>query len=207
MSRPALGFEREDALLPGGGVLAGVDEVGRGPWAGPVVACAVVLDRARVPEGLADSKVLTVRRREALAALVERDAAFGLGVASVVEIDAQGLGRATLLAMERALAALPVPFDVALVDGLQLPRLPEGVRGAAQPRADSNCPSVAASILAKVRRDAMMVGLGQRHPPYAWDRNKGYGTKVHAEALARHGVTPHHRTSFAPVAKILERTP
>ena len=194
-------FASED-VLPGS--VAGIDEVGRGPWAGPVVACAVVLDRARVPEGLRDSKTLSAGRREALAAEIEAAAAVGIGEASVAEIDEVGVGRATLTAMERALGALPFPPDSVLVDGVQVIAVPPGVAIRALPRADALSPSVAAaSIVAKVHRDALMMALDAEWPAYGWVRNKGYGTAQHADALARHGVTPHHRRSFAPVARRL----
>ena len=148
-------FASED-VLPGS--VAGIDEVGRGPWAGPVVACAVVLDRARVPEGLRDSKTLSAGRREALAAEIEAAAAVGIGEASVAEIDEVGVGRATLTAMERALGALPFPPDSVLVDGVQVIAVPPGVAIRALPRADALSPSVAAaSIVAKVHRDALMM--------------------------------------------------
>ena len=199
-------FTHEDALP---GPVAGVDEVGRGPWAGPVVACAVILDRARVPEGLADSKALTARRREALSALILADHAVGIGLCEVAEIDAPGMGvgRATLLAMARAVRALPTYPSGALVDGTQAPDLgPVTVR--TLPRADALSASVAAaSIVAKVHRDALMARLAGDHPAYGWDRNKGYGTRQHAAALAAHGVTPHHRRSFAPVAARLAKSP
>ena len=196
-------FEHEDRLP---GIVAGVDEVGRGPWAGPVVACAVVLDRAHVPSGLADSKALTPARREALATLIEADAAVGLGVCSVAEIDEKGVGRATLIAMSRALAALPFAPDSALLDGTQLPALPPGMTARALPRADALSASVAAaSIVAKVHRDRLMVRLAQAHPHYAWERNKGYGTAAHAAGLDAHGVTVHHRRSFAPIARRLTK--
>ena len=192
-------FEHEDTLP---GPVAGVDEVGRGPWAGPVVAAAVVLDRSCVPDGLRDSKALSPARREALASAIRRSAAFGIGISSVEEIDAGGVGRATLAAMTRALDALPAPPGSVLIDGVVLPVLPTGLRALALPRADARCASVAAaSIVAKVHRDAIMTELGRAHPAYAWARNKGYGTKEHAAALDAHGVTPHHRRSFAPIAR------
>ena len=190
------GFVHEDALP---GPVAGVDEVGRGPWAGPVVACAVVLDRAHVPVGLADSKKLSPARREALAAEIAAHAQVGLGACTVAEIDARGVGRATLLAMVHALAALPARPASAIIDGTLLPDLP-GLRMTALPRADALCASVAAaSIVAKVHRDAEMVRLAALHPHYAWERNKGYGTAAHAAGLDAHGVTEHHRRSFAPI--------
>ena len=196
-------FEHEDALP---GTVAGVDEVGRGPWAGPVVACAVVLDRARVPDGLRDSKALSAARRETLAAIIEADAGVGIGMCSVEEIDEAGVGRATLRAMRRALAALPLAPGSALIDGTQLPDLPPEITARALPRADALSASVAAaSIVAKVHRDALMTQLAEQHPYYAWERNKGYGTAAHAAGLDAHGVTPHHRRSFAPIARRLVR--
>ena len=196
-------FEHED-VLPG--PVAGVDEVGRGPWAGPVVAAAVVLDRAHVPQGLADSKALTARRREVLAAEIEASARVGFGICTVAEIDEAGVGRATLLAMRRALEALPARPASALIDGTQLPPLPEGMTARALPRADALSASVAAaSIVAKVRRDAMMVALCAANPGYDWASNKGYGTKAHAAGLDAHGLTPHHRRSFAPIARRASR--
>ena len=196
-------FEHEDALLASAaGPVAGVDEVGRGPWAGPVVAAAVILDRTQVPVGLRDSKALSPARREALADAIGETAAIGLGVCSVAEIDEAGVGRATLLAMCRAVEALPTRPGAALIDGTQAPALPAGIALRTLPRADALSASVAAaSIVAKVHRDRVMIRLAAAFPAYAWDRNKGYGTKDHAEALDRHGVTPHHRRSFAPIAR------
>lgn len=215
-------FDHEDALsaeagipvasvpvasVPVAGVpVAGVDEVGRGPWAGPVVACAVVLDRTRLPGGLADSKKLSPARREALSDAILRDHAVGIGACSVEEIDETGVGRATLLAMRRAVLALPERPAAALIDGTQAPDLP-GVTSRTLPRADAVSASVAAaSIVAKVHRDAVMARLAEEHPGYAWERNKGYGTADHAAGLRAHGVTPHHRRSFAPIARALSRT-
>ena len=198
-----LTFEHEDALP---GPVAGVDEVGRGPWAGPVVAAAVILDRVFSPRGLRDSKKLSPARREILAAEVLATARVGLGICEVAEIDAVGVGRATLTAMRRALDALPALPAGVVVDGTQLPALPDGVTACALPRADDACPSVAAaSIVAKVHRDALMATLAADYPAYAWERNKGYGTKDHADALKRYGITPHHRLSFAPIAALAAR--
>ncbi|WP_051881584.1 ribonuclease HII [Parvularcula oceani] len=196
-------FALEDEF---GGVVAGIDEVGRGPWAGPVVACAVILDRERCPQGLGDSKKLTQKRREAACAAVEETACYALGVVEVPLLDELGIGKATLLAMSRAVAALPRRPDAVLVDGTQLPDT-GGIPARAVPRADALSASVAAaSIVAKVRRDAHLRELAEDFPPYGWERNKGYGTKDHAEALARHGVTPHHRRSFAPIKRLLATT-
>lgn len=186
------------------GRLAGVDEAGRGPLCGPVTAAAVILDPERCPAGLDDSKKLTAARRAVLAAEI-RASALGWAVAhaSVEEIDRLNILRASHLAMCRALAALPVPAGFALVDGNLLPAdLPcpaEAVVGG-----DALCASIAAaSILAKVTRDAVMVDLAQQHPGYGWDRNAGYATKDHLDALRNLGVTPHHRRSFRPVHNIL----
>lgn len=186
------------------GRLAGVDEAGRGPLCGPVTAAAVILDPERCPAGLDDSKKLTAARRAVLAAEI-RASALGWAVAhaSVEEIDRLNILRASHLAMCRALAALPVPAGFALVDGNLLPAdLPcpaEAVVGG-----DALCASIAAaSILAKVTRDAVMVDLAQQHPGYGWERNAGYATKDHLDALRNLGVTPHHRRSFRPVHNIL----
>ncbi|MCU0936464.1 MAG: ribonuclease HII [Gammaproteobacteria bacterium] len=187
------------------GLVAGVDEVGRGPLAGPVVTAAVILDPARPIDGLRDSKALTPARREALAALIrERALAWALGRAEVEEIDAHNILRATLLAMERAVLALPVAPERVLVDGNQCPRVPwpvEAVVGG-----DALVPAIsAASILAKVARDAEMVELDARHPGYGLAGHKGYPTREHREALARLGPSPIHRRSFGPVAKASRR--
>lgn len=178
----------------------GVDEVGRGPLAGPVTAAAVRLDPDRVPTGLADSKALPAQRHGALDAAIRAAApALGLGEASVAEIDAIGIHRATLLAMTRAARAAgggPV-----LVDGRFVP---PGLEGRAIVRGDAVSASIAAaSIVAKVARDALMAALSQHHPCYGWERNAGYGTAEHRAALAQHGITPHHRRTFAPIRNML----
>ncbi len=183
--------------------IAGVDEVGRGPLAGPVFAAAVVLDPARIPPGLADSKVLTARRREALAVLIRDQAEVSIAEASVDEIDSLNILRASHLAMLRALAGLPRRADHALIDGN---RLPPGItcRAEAVVKGDARCLSIAAaSIVAKVARDARMVDLAQQYPGYGWERNAGYPAPAHLAALQNLGPTPHHRRSFAPVHKIL----
>lgn len=187
----------------GHALIAGVDEVGRGPLAGPVLAAAVVLDEARLPAGLADSKALGAGRRTALADTIRACAAVGLGQASVDEIDQINIREAAHLAMCRALAALPVMPDFALIDGNALPRgLP--CPGQAVIRGDARVLSIAAaSIVAKVARDALMVDLAQHFPGYGWEKNAGYGTKAHLSALQDLGVTPHHRRSFRPVHNIL----
>ncbi|WP_226779810.1 ribonuclease HII [Oceaniglobus trochenteri] len=193
----------ESALSLGHTRIAGVDEVGRGPWAGPVVAAAVVLDPACIPPGLNDSKKLSAKARTRLEALIVAQAEVGLGAASVEEIDAMNILRASHLAMVRALAALPRPADFALVDGNMLPR---DMPCPAQPvvKGDGRSVSIAAaSIVAKIRRDLGMVALAQQHPGYGWETNAGYGTAAHIAGLKSLGVTPHHRRSFKPVHNIL----
>ena len=183
--------------------IAGVDEVGRGPLAGPVLACAVIL--REIPEGLADSKVLGAARREALAETVLGCAWVGLGAASVAEIDRIDILRASLLAMRRAVQHLPVRPERVLVDGRHAPDLDlpvECVIGG-----DAKVPAIsAASILAKVVRDRLMARLGARYPGYGFERHAGYPTAAHREALRRLGPCPHHRRSFAPVRAVVEGT-
>lgn len=183
--------------------VAGVDEVGRGPLAGPVVAAAAVLDPAICPDGLDDSKALTPRVREHLAERLTTCAHIGVGVATVEEIDELNILQASFLAMCRAIDALPVRPDYLLVDGN---RLPAKLPCAAQPviKGDSQCLSIAAaSIVAKTQRDRGMVDLAQQHPFYGWERNMGYGTPEHLLGLKSHGVTLHHRRSFRPIHHIL----
>jgi ribonuclease HII len=202
--RPPPDFALEDALGAGAppGPVCGIDEVGRGPWAGPVVAGAAILDRARAPVGLDDSKRLAPRRRDALAAALRDSAEVGLGMASVAEIEALGLGPATALAMRRAVEALPRAPAFALVDGPRAPALP--CPAAAVVRGDARCPSIAAaSIVAKVARDAIMTALAAEFPGYGWERNMGYGVAAHRAGLRRLGVTPHHRRRFAPIHNML----
>lgn len=183
--------------------IAGVDEVGRGPLAGPVTAAAVRLLPGQVPAGLGDSKALTAKRRDALFDVIMAQAEVSIAHASVDEIDRLNILRASHLAMERALRGLPTPPDYALIDGNLLPRdLP--CRGEAIIKGDALSLSIAAaSIVAKVTRDRIMVDLAQQHPGYGWDRNAGYPTKEHQLALLNLGVTPHHRRSFKPVHNIL----
>lgn len=183
--------------------IAGVDEVGRGPFAGPVMAAAVVLDFARIPAGLNDSKKLTARRRDALHDALREVAEISVAQASVAEIDDLNILAASHLAMRRALEGLPVPPDYALIDGHIVPRdLPCAAEAVI--KGDGRSLSIAAaSIVAKVGRDALMAALAQQHPGYGWERNAGYGTKQHRDALLNLGVTPHHRRSFAPVRNIL----
>ena len=188
-------------------LIAGLDEAGRGPWAGPVVAAAVILDTDRPIQGLADSKKLSSAQRERLAAAIKVHAlCWAVGEATVAEIDQLNILQASLLAMRRSVMALSRAPGRLLVDGNRLPD-------------DLPCPAVAiikgdqteacisaASIIAKTHRDALMVKLDRCYPQYGFARHKGYGTRQHQEALARYGVTPVHRHSFAPVRRLLEPT-
>ena len=185
--------------------VAGIDEVG--PLAGPVLAAAVVLPGGdvgvRLADAVRDSKALTARARQALSVQIRASAAIGLGAASVAEILTLNILQATYLAMRRAIRSLPVSPDFALVDGNRLP--PDlGCPGEAIVGGDARCASIAAaSIVAKVTRDGLMTRLADRYPGYGWERNAGYGTKQHRDALSRLGITPHHRRGFAPVAAAL----
>lgn len=183
--------------------VCGVDEAGRGPLAGPVYAAAVILDPARVIEGLADSKKLSPRVRESLAATIRaRAMAWAVASASVEEIDAVNILRASLLAMQRAVEGLAILPRQVLVDGIHPPKLAVPVQAIV--RGDATVASIAAaSILAKVARDAEMRILHQRYPQYGFDRHKGYPTRLHLESLRANGVSPAHRRSFAPVRAVL----
>jgi ribonuclease HII len=191
------------AIAAGALCVVGVDEVGRGPLAGPVTACAVRLDPDRIPPGLRDSKQLTAPRREALCAQIMALAEVSIAHASVEEIDTLNILRASHLAMERAIAGLGLPVDHALIDGNLIPR-GLACRATALVKGDARCLSIAAaSIVAKVTRDRIMVDLAQQHPGYGWEANAGYPTKSHLQALQTLGVTPWHRRSFKPVHNIL----
>lgn len=182
-----------------GGRACGVDEAGRGPLAGPVVAAAVILDPSRPVVGLADSKVLSAERREALAiAIRARSVAFAVAEASVEEIDRLNILQATLLAMRRAVEALTVQAEFALIDGNQMPRLPIPGRTIVAGDASEPCIS-AASILAKTARDSIMQAFDTQHPGYGFCRHMGYATPEHLASLARLGPCRLHRCSFAPV--------
>jgi len=196
-------YEFEQDLSVGGALrIAGVDEVGRGPLAGPVTAAAVILDPANIPEGLNDSKALTAKRRETLEPLIFAAAEVSIAHASVEEIDELNILRASHLAMERALAGLG-HVDHALIDGNMIPR---GLTTPATTiiKGDARSLSIAAaSIVAKICRDRIMVDLAQQFPGYGWETNAGYGSKSHILALQNLGVTPHHRRSFKPVHNML----
>ncbi|HEV7372533.1 ribonuclease HII [Arenibaculum sp.] len=190
----------------GGRLVCGVDEVGRGPLAGPVVAAAAILPDRGLPPGVLDaiddSKAIPRSLREELAPLLLEHGWIALGVASVEEIDRINILQASLLAMGRAVEALGVAADLALVDGRHAPRLACPARAVVG--GDARCLSIAAaSIVAKVERDRIMAELAIRHPGYGWERNAGYPTPEHRAALARLGPTPHHRRSFAPVSQLL----
>lgn len=204
VSRPAPDLSHEHAAVSRGATrVAGVDEVGRGPLAGPVVAAAVCLPAGAIPSGLDDSKRLTAALRARLAADLLACAQVGIGLASVAEIDSVNILQATFLAMRRAVAALPAPPCALLIDGN---RLPPGLPCPAETlvKGDARSLSIAAaSIVAKVHRDRIMASLAVDFPGYGWDRNAGYPTAAHLDALTRLGPTPHHRRSFAPVRNIL----
>lgn len=199
-------FQREThAISKGLWPMAGIDEVGRGPLAGPVVAAAVILDPQAVPDGLDDSKKLSAARREELFAIIAQSAlAIGVASATAVEIDTINIRQATLLAMRRAVAALAVQPLSLLVDGNDPPVLAcscESIIGG-----DAQIASIAAaSIVAKVTRDAMMARLCQRYPAYGFSAHAGYGTPQHRAALQAHGPCPEHRYSFAPVKGVWRR--
>jgi ribonuclease HII len=192
-------FELEAIELElGGGPIAGVDESGRGPLAGPVVAAAVVLDPAFIPDGIADCKGLDAKGRQSVYRAIVATAQVGIGVASVERIDTDNVLNASLWAMAQAVTRLADLPRLVLVDGNKAPHLDCATRAIAQ--GDAKCLSIAAaSIIAKVVRDAMMAELARDYPHYGFDRHKGYGTREHHAAIARHGVTPHHRRSFRPV--------
>ena len=182
-----------------GGPVAGVDEAGRGPLAGPVVAAAVVLDPDNIPEGIADSKALEANVRTVLYWAILASAQVGIGVAGVDRIDRDNILQASLWAMAGAVAQLPSRPRLVLVDGNKVPAQLECASRAIV-RGDAKCLSIAAaSIVAKVVRDTMMVELARDYPGYGFERHKGYGTAEHHAAIERHGVTPHHRRSFRPV--------
>ncbi|MFP6759812.1 MAG: ribonuclease HII [Alphaproteobacteria bacterium] len=200
-SEPKPDYQFENGCV---GPVCGIDEAGRGPLAGPVVAAAVILDLATMPDGLDDSKRLTARRREHLAGVLERVACVGIGLATVDEIDRLNILHATMLAMRRAAGALAVAPRTALIDGNRAPDL--GCATQTVIKGDQRSLSIAAaSIIAKVHRDRIMTKLDAEFPHFGWARNAGYPTREHREALARFGPCAHHRTSFAPVRAAIAR--
>ncbi len=204
MTKTAPDFTFEQSAIDAGHTLiAGVDEVGRGPLCGPVTAAAVILDPQNIPAGLNDSKKLTAKRREVLYDLLLECATVSVAHATVAEIDELNILRASHLAMERAVAGLPKTPDHVLIDGNLIPK---GLTISAQAvvKGDGKSVSIAAaSIMAKTVRDRIMVDLAQQYPGYGWEKNAGYPTAVHLESLQKLGVTPHHRRSFKPVYKML----
>lgn len=200
--RPDFSFETA-AFARGLSVVVGVDEVGRGPLAGPVTAAAVRLDPARIPDGLNDSKTLTAARRDVLFAAIMDSADVCVAHASVEEIDTLNILRASHLAMERAVTGLFTFPDHVLIDGNMIPKN-IGCSAEAVVKGDARSLSIAAaSIIAKVTRDRIMVDLAQQYPGYGWEVNAGYPTPAHLRALLDFGITPHHRRSFKPVHNIL----
>jgi ribonuclease HII len=195
-----LSFKHEKDLP---GIVAGIDEAGRGPWAGPVVAAAVIFKTRKVIKGIHDSKKLSKDARESLYSVIISQCIVGVGVCGVEDIDKHNILGATMLAMQRAHDALNHKPDIALVDGNRLPKLPCEMKAIIGGDALS-ISIAAASIIAKVTRDRIMEELAKEHPEYGWEHNSGYGTEKHQLALAKHGVTPHHRRSFAPIRKLLE---
>lgn len=199
---PDFSLENEHA-----GQVCGIDEAGRGPWAGPVTAAAVIFDQSTLSPVLAqslnDSKKLSAKKREALIDQIKAESIWAVGEASVEEIDELNILQATFLAMRRAVAGLSTKPDYALIDGNKLP--PElGVPGHPVVKGDGlSCSIAAASIIAKVTRDQQMAKLAEQFPGYGWEKNAGYGVKLHQEGLAQHGVCPHHRKSFKPIKKIM----
>jgi len=199
---PSFTFEEKLQAMHGAPV-AGVDEAGRGPWAGPVIAAAVILDPLNTPAGLNDSKKLTQKMREALFQSISQTSCVGIGIAERERIDEDNILQATLWAMSRAIADLGEKPGAALIDGNKCPALP--CPAEALVSGDARSLSIAAaSIMAKVTRDRIMQKLARQYPGYGWERNKGYGTREHAGALKRLGVTPQHRRSFKPIREILE---
>jgi len=182
--------------------IAGVDEVGRGPLAGPVVAAAVILDKNNLPEGIRDSKKISKNRREVIAEKIKLNSHYAYGEASVEEIDNLNILQASLLAMKRAIESLKIRPSISLIDGIYAPK----VNLICKPIVKGDRKSIsiaAASILAKTYRDKIMTDLADKYPEYSFAKNSGYGTKEHLLALKSHGITPIHRKSFKPIYNIL----
>lgn len=187
-----------------GRLVAGVDEAGRGPWAGPVVAAAVILDESAVPVGLDDSKKLSEAKRESLFEEILVASQVGIGIGDVARIDRDNILQASLWAMGAAVRHLPERPDSILVDGTQVPKV--AMPSEAVVKGDGRSLSIAAaSIVAKVTRDRMMRELDDLFPAYHWRQNKGYGTKAHQEGLMQIGVSPHHRRSFKPIQRLIDQ--
>lgn len=207
--KPQPDFSFEDAAGANTGlIVCGTDEVGRGPLSGPVVAAAAVLPTQLVADGvfngLNDSKLMSAKARQEAFTLICSTCDFCIAEASVEEIDHINILHASMLAMKRAVEGLLSTIDIALVDGNRAPQL--DCKTQTIVKGDSRSLSIAAaSILAKQHRDALMLKLHEHHPVYGWDRNKGYPTAEHRAALLVHGITPHHRRSFAPIRHIIEQ--
>jgi len=197
---PDLSFE-----IAAGGIVAGVDEAGRGPWAGPVVAGAVILNHKKIPEGINDSKKIPAEKRKILYEKICEHSSTGIGISTVEEIDKLNILNATILAMHRAVEMLGnINIAMVLIDGNRGPKINFPIKTIVG--GDALCLSIAAaSIIAKTTRDKIMQDLSREHPEYGWESNFGYGTKKHQEALAKHGITRHHRRSYRPIREILER--
>ncbi len=201
--KPTPTFQIEaDLYLQGLNPVCGIDEAGRGPWSGPVVAAAVILDGDNIPDGINDSKKLTPARRNELFDLIKQSSHVGIGIVGVSDIDRLNILQATFLAMRKAVANLKITPAVALIDGTGKPALACEMRTLI--KGDQRSLSIAAaSIIAKVTRDRIMENLAEQFPHYGWESNKGYGTKAHRAGLASHGVTKHHRRSFKPIKALL----
>src|SRR5262245_27015349 len=202
--RPSPSFDREEELMGlHNGPVAGIDEAGRGPWAGPVVVAAVILDPSRIPEGLDDSKRLTAEMREDRYAEIVATAIVSVVIGQVRRTDRDNILQASLWGMRAAYPALGVPVGAAIIDGHIVPRrFPCPARAVIG--GDGLSLSVAAaSIVAKVTRDRLMIKLSRRYRRYGWESNKGYGTREHAAAIEKHGVCTHHRRSFSPIERAL----
>ena len=193
----------QDLISNGCSIIAGVDEVGRGPLAGPVTAAAVILDPLNIPDNLNDSKVLGLKKREKLFEELKSSSTFAVAHVSSEEIDKLNILQASLLAMANAVSKLKVKPNHILIDGNKVPDRLVG-RATAIVKGDRKVLSIAAaSIIAKVTRDKLMHDLGSEFPVYGWAKNAGYPTKCHMNAIVKYGVTPHHRRSFKPVHNIL----
>jgi ribonuclease HII len=204
VAMPSPHFNHERKAIAGGHIVCGVDEAGRGPWAGPVVAAAVVLNAANIPEGLNDSKKLNEKKREVLFDAIIAVARVGVGIVSAARIDEINILQATFEAMGLAVDELdPLP-TLALVDGNRAPPLACQVQTLVGGDATS-LSIAAASIIAKVTRDRMMQNLHKTYPAYGFDAHKGYGTAMHAAALAKYGPCPEHRKSFKPIMALRSR--
>lgn len=183
-------------------LIAGVDEAGRGPWAGPVYSAAVILDISKIPAEINDSKKMSEKKRDEIYSRIVSEHHYSIGVADVNEIDELNILQASLLSMKRAITNLRLNPDFVLIDGVHRPNLDVDSENII--RGDSKSLSIAAaSIIAKVERDRFMKKIDEEYPCYNWKKNKGYGTKEHQNALNIHGISKHHRKSFSPIRKIL----